>query len=167
MTFAVSFDFPLFVRVLIRLSSSRIRPLILPPSPSQRLSPVHTISITFSLTDYLSRGFSIAIPNNVRPTFSLSLSLSLSWTFSHLPYLCLRSTQDSLLLIQPPAVSFSLPCPKLSHSSSISLSLFDASSLYSARLLSLFSAASWRLHRVFSLPSSHPAFAPRPPTHPA
>lgn len=76
MTFAVSFDLPLFVRVLIRLSSSRIRPLILLPSPSQRLSPVHTISITFSLTDYLSRGFSIAIPNNVRPTFSLSLSFS-------------------------------------------------------------------------------------------
>lgn len=75
MTFAVSFDLPLFVRVLIRLSSSRIRPLILLPSPSQRLSPVHTISITFSLTDYLSRGFSIAIPNNVRPTFSLSLFL--------------------------------------------------------------------------------------------
>lgn len=169
MTFAVSFDLPLFVRVLIRLSSSRIRPLILPPSPSQHLSPVHTISITFSLTDYLSRGFSIAIPNNVRPTFSLSLSLSLSlsWTFSHLPYLRLRSTQGSLLLIQPPAVSFSLPCPKLSHSSSISLSLFDVFSLYSTRLLSLFSAASWRLHRVFSLPSSHPAFAPRPPTHPA
>ena len=147
--------------------------LSLPPvfqsSPSDSSAapsfPAHTISITFSLTDYLSRGFS----NNVRLLLSRSIPPERSPT-SRIS--CLRPTRDTrgLLLVQPPdfllaTLPKALPF-KLHQSSSLSLSLsfFDASSSLCIPRVCQPRFASRRLRRVFSLPSFHPAF-PLPP-HP-